>query len=101
MPRAREELFYQAGTGRIRLCLADKLRDLGSAVLEAQQRVAEKVKLPGGYQVEWVGEFGNLKKALEASPDHLPGRWVAEPAWPPPGNTSAALPLFLNGRRQT
>ena len=37
-------------------------RDLGSAVLEAQQRVAEKVKLPGGYRVEWVGEFGNLKK---------------------------------------
>ena len=26
--------------------------------------MAEKVKLPGGYQVEWVGEFGNLKKAL-------------------------------------
>jgi cobalt-zinc-cadmium resistance protein CzcA len=39
-------------------------RDLGSAVLEAQQRVAEKVKLPGGYRVEWVGEFGNLKAAL-------------------------------------
>jgi cobalt-zinc-cadmium resistance protein CzcA len=39
-------------------------RDLGSAVLEAQQRVAEQVKLPGGYRVEWVGEFGNLKKAL-------------------------------------
>ncbi len=40
-------------------------RDLGSAVIEAQQRVAEKVKLPGGYRVEWVGEFGNLKKALQ------------------------------------
>ncbi|SJZ93433.1 cobalt-zinc-cadmium resistance protein CzcA [Enhydrobacter aerosaccus] len=39
-------------------------RDLGSAVLEAQQRVAEKVKLPGGYHLEWVGEFGNLKNAL-------------------------------------
>ena len=39
-------------------------RDLGSAVLEAQQRVAEKVKIPGGYHVEWVGEFGNLKAAL-------------------------------------
>jgi cobalt-zinc-cadmium resistance protein CzcA len=39
-------------------------RDLGSAVLEAQQRVAEKVKIPGGYRVEWVGEFGNLKAAL-------------------------------------
>jgi heavy metal efflux system protein len=40
-------------------------RDLGSAVLEAQQRVAEQVKLPGGYRVEWVGEFGNLKSALQ------------------------------------
>ena len=40
-------------------------RDLGSAVLEAQQRVAEKVKLPGGYRIEWVGEFGNLQKALQ------------------------------------
>jgi cobalt-zinc-cadmium resistance protein CzcA len=40
-------------------------RDLGSAVLEAQQRVAEKVKIPGGYRIEWVGEFGNLKNALQ------------------------------------
>jgi len=40
-------------------------RDLGSAVLEAQQRVAEQVKIPGGYRVEWVGEFGNLKAALQ------------------------------------
>ena len=40
-------------------------RDLGSAILEAQQRVAEKVKIPGGYRIEWVGEFSNLKSALE------------------------------------
>jgi cobalt-zinc-cadmium resistance protein CzcA len=40
-------------------------RDLGSAVLEAQQRVAETVKIPSGYRVEWVGEFGNLKNALQ------------------------------------
>ena len=39
-------------------------RDLGSAVEEAQAKVAEKVKLPGGYRVEWVGEFGNLQNAL-------------------------------------
>ena len=39
-------------------------RDLGGAVLEAQRKVAEQVKLPGGYRVEWVGEFGNLKDAL-------------------------------------
>jgi cobalt-zinc-cadmium resistance protein CzcA len=40
-------------------------RDLGSAVLEAQQRVADQVRIPGGYRVEWVGEFGNLKSALQ------------------------------------
>ncbi|MBY0324630.1 MAG: CusA/CzcA family heavy metal efflux RND transporter [Reyranella sp.] len=40
-------------------------RDLGSAILEAQERVAEQVKLPGGYRIEWVGEFGNLKNALQ------------------------------------
>jgi cobalt-zinc-cadmium resistance protein CzcA len=40
-------------------------RDLGSAILEAQERVAEQVKIPSGYRVEWVGEFGNLKNALQ------------------------------------
>src|SRR5262249_28944672 len=40
-------------------------RDLGSTVLEAQQKVAEKVQLPSGYRLEWVGEFGNLQDAIE------------------------------------
>jgi len=40
-------------------------RDLGGAVLEAQQKVAEQVKLPGGYRLEWVGEFGDLQQAIE------------------------------------
>jgi cobalt-zinc-cadmium resistance protein CzcA len=40
-------------------------RDLGSAVLEAQQKVAEQVPMPGGYRVEWVGEFGNLQDAIQ------------------------------------
>jgi cobalt-zinc-cadmium resistance protein CzcA len=39
-------------------------RDLGSAVLEAQQKVAQQVRLPGGYRLEWVGEFGNLEDAM-------------------------------------
>ena len=39
-------------------------RDLGTAVLEARQKVAEQVLLPVGYHVEWVGEFGNLEEAL-------------------------------------
>jgi heavy metal efflux system protein len=40
-------------------------RDLGSAVLEAQRKIAEQIALPGGYRVEWVGEFGNLQDALQ------------------------------------
>jgi len=39
-------------------------RDLGGAVLEAQQRVAQKVTLPPGYHLDWVGEFGELQEAL-------------------------------------
>jgi heavy metal efflux system protein len=38
-------------------------RDLGSAVLEAQHAVDSSVLLPGGYRLEWVGEFGNLQEA--------------------------------------
>jgi heavy metal efflux system protein len=39
-------------------------RDLGSAVLEAQRAVDAKGLLPGGYRLEWVGEFGNLQEAI-------------------------------------
>jgi cobalt-zinc-cadmium resistance protein CzcA len=40
-------------------------RDLGTVVLEAQQKIAQQVKLPGGYRLEWVGEFGELQEAIE------------------------------------
>jgi heavy metal efflux system protein len=39
-------------------------RDLGTAVLEAQRRVDAEILIPGGYRLEWVGEFGNLQDAL-------------------------------------
>jgi cobalt-zinc-cadmium resistance protein CzcA len=39
-------------------------RDLGSAVLDAQHAVETQVLLPGGYRLEWVGEFGNLQEAI-------------------------------------
>ncbi|MFN4925452.1 efflux RND transporter permease subunit [Bradyrhizobium sp.] len=39
-------------------------RDLGSTVLDAQRAIAEQVKLPPGYRLEWVGEFGNLQDAI-------------------------------------
>ena len=38
-------------------------RDLGSTVDDAQKRIADKVKLPEGYYMEWSGEFGALEEA--------------------------------------
>ena len=40
-------------------------RDLGSAVLEAQKAISQRVHLPGGYRLEWVGEFGEFEEALQ------------------------------------
>ena len=40
-------------------------RDLGSAIQEAQDKVANQVQLPPGSRVEWVGEFGNLQDAIK------------------------------------
>jgi cobalt-zinc-cadmium resistance protein CzcA len=39
-------------------------RDLGSAVLEAQHKIAEQIRLPAGSRMEWVGEFGDLQEAI-------------------------------------
>jgi cobalt-zinc-cadmium resistance protein CzcA len=39
-------------------------RDLGGAIKEAQDKVAEQVHLPPGSRMEWVGEFGNLQDAI-------------------------------------
>ncbi|MGL5168019.1 MAG: efflux RND transporter permease subunit [Afipia sp.] len=40
-------------------------RDLGGAIYEAQRRIAEEVKLPAGYRIEWHGEFGHLQDAVK------------------------------------
>ncbi|WP_407180498.1 efflux RND transporter permease subunit [Bradyrhizobium sp. STM 3562] len=39
-------------------------RDLGGAIREAQQKIAEQVQLPPGSRLEWVGEYGNLQDAI-------------------------------------
>ena len=38
-------------------------RDMGSTVAEAQQKVAQNVKLPDGYSMTWNGEFENAERA--------------------------------------
>jgi len=57
--------IYREGQERyIPIKFSVRGRDLGTAVIEAQRRVAEQVLLPGGYHTDWVGEFGNLQDAL-------------------------------------
>jgi heavy metal efflux system protein len=40
-------------------------RDLAGAVAEAQQRIANNVKLPSGYRIDWAGEFEWLQQAKQ------------------------------------
>src|SRR5262249_16759396 len=40
-------------------------RDLGGYVDEAKRTVAERVKLPPGYHLEWAGQFQYLERARE------------------------------------
>ncbi len=57
--------IYREGQERyIPIKFSVRGRDLGTAVLEAQQKVADRVVIPGGYHMEWVGEFGNLQDAI-------------------------------------
>ena len=39
-------------------------RDLGGAVLEAQEKVAAEVKVQSGYRLEWAGDFENFENAV-------------------------------------
>jgi heavy metal efflux system protein len=39
-------------------------RDLGGAVLEAQNKIAKQIQLPAGSRLEWGGEFGELHEAI-------------------------------------
>ncbi len=39
-------------------------RDLGSAIEEAEAKIATEVPLPPGSRLEWVGEFRNLQDAI-------------------------------------
>jgi cobalt-zinc-cadmium resistance protein CzcA len=38
---------------------------LGGAVSDAQDRISRRLRLPAGYHLEWVGEFGEFQAALE------------------------------------
>jgi heavy metal efflux system protein len=56
--------IYHEGSQRyIPIKFSVRGRDLGSAIAEAQARIAQNIKLPQGYRVVWAGEFEELQAA--------------------------------------
>jgi cobalt-zinc-cadmium resistance protein CzcA len=56
-------IYHEQGERYIPVKFSVRDRDLGSAVAEAQARIAQNVKLPSGYRLVWAGEFQDLENA--------------------------------------
>jgi heavy metal efflux system protein len=56
-------IYHESGERYIPVKFSVRDRDLSGAVSEAQQRIAENVKLPPGYRIVWAGEFEDLQNA--------------------------------------
>jgi len=56
-------IYHEQGERYIPVKFSVRDRDLGSAVAEAQGRIAQNVKLPSGYRLAWAGEFQDLENA--------------------------------------
>jgi cobalt-zinc-cadmium resistance protein CzcA len=54
---------HEAGRRRTFVSANVRGRDVAGFVAEAQQTVADKVKLPAGYTLRWGGDFENLQSA--------------------------------------
>ena len=56
-------IFHEHNQRYIPIKFSVRERDLGSTVAEAQKRIAQNVKLPSGYRIDWAGEFEGLQQA--------------------------------------
>jgi cobalt-zinc-cadmium resistance protein CzcA len=56
-------IFHERNQRFVPIKFSVRGRDLAGAVEEAQQRIAENIKLPTGYRIEWSGEFEWLQEA--------------------------------------
>jgi len=59
-----EVVNREMGQRRIVVMCNVHSRDVGSFVKEGQQKIAQAVKLPPGYYVEWGGQFENQQRAM-------------------------------------
>ncbi len=58
------EIFREKNQRRVAIKANIRNRDLMSTVLEAQQLVKEKIKLPSGYKISWEGQFERASHAM-------------------------------------
>ena len=56
-------IYHESGERYIPVKFSVRGRDLGGAVSEAQKLIADNVKVPPGYRLEWAGEFQDLEDA--------------------------------------
>ena len=49
-----------------------RVRDLGSTIAEAQEKINAQIKLPNGYSVSWNGEFENQTRATKRLNEVVP-----------------------------
>jgi cobalt-zinc-cadmium resistance protein CzcA len=59
------QISRENGKRRVVVTANVRGRDLGSVVEEAQQRIAQKVRLPAGYWIAWGGQSENLAAARQ------------------------------------
>ena len=58
------QISREMGKRRIVVGINVRDRDLGSFVAELQKAVANQVKLPEAYYLEWGGQFQNMERAI-------------------------------------
>jgi cobalt-zinc-cadmium resistance protein CzcA len=59
-----EVVNREFGQRRIIVQMNVRDRDIGSFVQEGQKQIAQKVKLPPGYYIQWGGQFENQQRAM-------------------------------------
>ena len=55
-------IYHEGGRRYIPIKFSVRGRDLASAIQDLKQQLSDKVKLPGGYNYTWAGEFDSLQK---------------------------------------
>ena len=57
------EIYREGNQRYVAIKYGVRGRDLGSAVEEAMAKVAQQVKLPPGYRIDWAGEYASQQRA--------------------------------------